>query len=260
MPSVVARIGVGRLALLAVAVLAALLALTFLARGKSVREQDRAHHVVNLASSTSTAPPASATASVGAMDSEIGQAHAEARSAVNHQLAPAPSAASTTSAPSPGIPSDAQVRREVHMLQQSQGVAGSRAKLRADGTAVPPRSAPGVVKDVIRAGNEITDFPYIWGGGHGSFIDNGYDCSGSVSYALAGGGLLGSPMVSGAFMRWGKPGPGKWITIEASNGHVYMYVAGLRFDTSGRSGPRGSRWQAAQRSNAGFVAVHPPGL
>ena len=146
------------------------------------------------------------------------------------------------------------------MLQQSGGVAGSRARLNADGTATPPRNAPEAVKRVIRAGNEIADFPYIWGGGHGSFIDNGYDCSGSVSYALAGGGLLKSPMVSGAFARWGDPGPGKWITIEASAGHVYMYVAGLRYDTSGRSGPRGSRWQAAARSNAGFTAVHPPGF
>src|SRR2546423_1999764 len=146
------------------------------------------------------------------------------------------------------------------MRQQPGGVAGSRARLNADGTATPPRNAPEAVKRVIRAGNEIADFPYIWGGGHGSFIDNGYECSGSVSYALAGGGLLKSPMVSGAFARWGDPGPGRWITIEASAGHVYMYVAGLRYDTSGRSGPRGSRWQAAARSNAGFTAAHPPSI
>src|SRR5437867_11680917 len=146
------------------------------------------------------------------------------------------------------------------MLQQSEGVPGARAKLRSDGTAVPPRSAPAVVKAVIRAGNEIAKFPYIWGGGHGSFVDNGYDCSGSVSYALAGGGLLRAPMTSGAFMNWGAAGPGKWITIAANGGHVYMYVAGLRFDTSGRSGPRGSRWQRAARPNGGFVARHPPGL
>jgi cell wall-associated NlpC family hydrolase len=113
---------------------------------------------------------------------------------------------------------------------------------------------------MIAAGNEIAKFPYIWGGGHGSFIDNGYDCSGSVSYVLAAAGLLKSPLTSGSFMSWGKPGPGKWVTIAASGGHVYMYIAGLRFDTSGRSGPRGSRWQTALRSNAGFVLRHPPGL
>ena len=113
---------------------------------------------------------------------------------------------------------------------------------------------------MIEGGNAIYNFPYIWGGGHGSFVDKGYDCSGSVSYALANAGLLNRPLVAADFMHWGQPGRGKWITIEASGGHVYMYVAGLRYDTSGRSGPRGSRWQTAPRSNAGFVAVHPPGL
>ena len=258
MPSVVARIGIGRLALFAVPVLAALLALTFLAGGKSsVRQQSRANHVLSL--DAPAGPPASATASVGGVDSEIGLAHAERRSAVHHRLAPgrAKNAASVTDRPAPGAPTDAQIKRE---LRHEGAGLGSKAMVLADGTAVAPFNAPAVVQAVIAGGNQIFDFPYIWGGGHGSFIDKGYDCSGSVSYALWYGGLLDRPMVSGAFTRWGKPGPGKWITIEASNGHVYMYVAGLRFDTSGRSGPRGSRWQRASRSNAGFVAVHPPGL
>jgi cell wall-associated NlpC family hydrolase len=116
------------------------------------------------------------------------------------------------------------------------------------------------VARVIAGGNEIAKFPYIWGGGHGSFIDNGYDCSGSVSYALAAGGLLDRPLTSGALASYGKPGPGKWITIYANGGHVYMVVAGLRFDTSGRSGPRGTRWQTPMRTNAGFSVRHPPGL
>ncbi|MEA2374370.1 MAG: peptidoglycan DL-endopeptidase CwlO, partial [Thermoleophilaceae bacterium] len=128
------------------------------------------------------------------------------------------------------------------------------------GRAAAPRAPPDRVARVIAGGNEIADFPYIWGGGHGSFVDNGYDCSGSVSYALAAGGMLRSPLTSGALAHWGAPGRGKWITIYANGGHVYMYVAGLRFDTSGRSGPRGSRWQAAARPNGGFVARHPPGL
>jgi cell wall-associated NlpC family hydrolase len=113
---------------------------------------------------------------------------------------------------------------------------------------------------VIAGGNAIADFPYVWGGGHGSFQDSGYDCSGSVSYALAAAGLLDSPMASGPFMKYGEPGRGKWITIYANGGHMFMVVGGLRFDTSGRSGKNGSRWQAAPRSLNGFVARHPPGL
>jgi hypothetical protein len=113
---------------------------------------------------------------------------------------------------------------------------------------------------VIAAGNSIANFPYRWGGGHASFVDNAYDCSGSVSYALAAAGLLGAPVTSGELMQWGVPGPGKWISVYANDGHTYMYVAGLRFDTSGRAGPFGSRWQAAARSNAGFAARHWPGL
>ena len=180
-------------------------------------------------------------------DAEAAQSYAESRStAKKHPKARAPrsNGASTTSAPSPGVPSDSEVKRELKMLERGgPGAPGGRAILLPDGTAQAP-----------------ANFPYIWGGGHGSFQDNGYDCSGSVSYALAGGGLLKSPLVAADFMNWGDPGPGKWITIEASGGHVYMYVAGLRFDTSGRSGPRGSRWQTAQRTNSVFVARHPPGL
>ncbi|HEV2752641.1 MAG TPA: peptidoglycan amidohydrolase family protein, partial [Solirubrobacteraceae bacterium] len=87
----------------------------------------------------------------------------------------------------------------------------------------------------------------------------GYDCSGSVSYALASGGLLDAPMASGAYMRWGKPGKGKWVTIYTNPGHMFMEVAGVRFDTSGR-GRTGSRWQRDRRSTAGYTARHPPGL
>ena len=91
-------------------------------------------------------------------------------------------------------------------------------------------------------------------------MDNAYDCSGSVSYALAAAGLVAQPLTSGDLMSWGAPGPGKWISVYASAGHTYMYVAGVRFDTSGRDGPLGSRWQPAARDNAGFVVRHWPGL
>ena len=174
---------------------------------------------------------------------------------------------SATRRASSGAPSDAEIRRELQQFRQvlrSPGAAGAlpegeRARVRSDGTAVAPRDAPDVVKEVIRAGNMIAKTPYLWGGGHGGWEDTGYDCSGSVSFALAGAGLLDRPMTSGQYMSWGDSGPGEWITIYAHGGHMFMVVAGLRFDTSGRS-DRGTRWQAASRSTAGFTVVHPPGL
>jgi cell wall-associated NlpC family hydrolase len=161
--------------------------------------------------------------------------------------------------------SDAEVRQELaefrkYLATQSPAVGGPVAKVLPDGSAIAPRHAPGVVKAIINAGNQIALTPYIWGGGHGAWADKGYDCSGSVSFALAGAGLLESPLTSGNFMSYGEPGPGKWVTIYASDGHVFMYVAGLRFDTSGRGANKGTRWQSNLRSTAGFVAVHPPGL
>jgi hypothetical protein len=128
-----------------------------------------------------------------------------------------------------------------------------------DGRAVAPRDAPQIVRDVINAGNVIAKTPYLWGGGHGSWSSVGYDCSGSVSFALAGAGLLDSPLTSGLLAKWGAAGPGHWITIYANAGHVFMFVAGLRFDTGGLGG-NGTRWQPTLRSTAGFVARHPEGL
>jgi cell wall-associated NlpC family hydrolase len=127
------------------------------------------------------------------------------------------------------------------------------------GYARAPANAPPAIQQVIAAGNQIARAPYLWGGGHGEWQDKGYDCSGSVSYALAAGGMLGYTLTSGQLMDWGAPGPGKWLTIYANKGHVFMYVAGLRFDTSG-AGDHASRWQLAPRTAAGFVARHYPGL
>jgi len=135
---------------------------------------------------------------------------------------------------------------------------GQTATVGPDGLAVAPASAPPAIHAVIAAGNKIATTPYIYGGGHGKWEDAGYDCSGSVSYALHGGGLLEASMPSGGFMSWGKPGPGQWITIYAHGGHVYMTVAGLRFDTSGRS-KAGTRWQKDMRSAKGYTVVHPDG-
>ena len=132
-----------------------------------------------------------------------------------------------------------------------------RAKLLSNGTAVAPSDAPPAVKAVIAAGNRIAKKPYVYGGGHGRWNDRGYDCSGSVSYALHGGGLLRSAMPSGGFTSYGARGRGRWITTYAHGGHMYMVVAGLRFDTSGASP---SRWQSDMRSPAGYTVRHPQGL
>ena len=141
----------------------------------------------------------------------------------------------------------------------AQQIEGATAQLTEDGLAIPPADAPEVVKQVIAAGNEIASKPYRYGGGHGEWEDTGYDCSGSVSFALHGGGLLDAPMPSGSFTSWGEAGEGQWITIYANGGHMYMTVAGLRFDTSGR-GKTGSRWQRDDRSPSGFTVRHPEGL
>jgi cell wall-associated NlpC family hydrolase len=138
-------------------------------------------------------------------------------------------------------------------------VSGRVAKLDSHGMAHPPRSAPAPVKAAIWAGNRIQHKPYRWGGGHGNWKDRGYDCSGSVSYVLHAGGLLTSPLVSGAFARWGKAGRGRWITIAANGGHAFVYLAGLRLDTSG-SGGRGPRWRLEPRTTSGFRLRHPAGL
>ena len=138
------------------------------------------------------------------------------------------------------------------------GVPGEPAILNADGTATAPASAPLAVQQIIAAGNEIASKPYRYGGGHTlKWKDTGYDCSGSVSYALHGADLLDSPLPSGNFETWGEAGQGQWVTIYARGDHMYMIVAGLRFDTSGA---KPSRWQTTTRSSKGFVVRHPTGL
>lgn len=137
---------------------------------------------------------------------------------------------------------------------------GAVAKLRANGrTAVAPKSAPPPVKAMIRAANSLTRKPYKWGGGHGKWNDRGYDCSGAVSFVLRAGGLVDTSMVSGTLAKWGKKGKGRWIQIYANKGHVFMVVAGLRFDTSGM-GERGPRWRTEPRGTKGFRLRHPAGL
>jgi cell wall-associated NlpC family hydrolase len=134
------------------------------------------------------------------------------------------------------------------------------AVLAPDGkTAIAPVDAPPAVKAAIAAANRIVGKPYRYGGGHARFLDSGYDCSGTVSFALRGARLLTSPLPSSRFMSWGERGAGQWITVYAHGGHAYAVIAGLRLDTAG-PGERGPRWRTQMRSTAGFVARHPFGL
>jgi peptidoglycan hydrolase-like protein with peptidoglycan-binding domain len=137
-------------------------------------------------------------------------------------------------------------------------VPGTRARLLPGGLAAAPRDAPAEVKQVIAAGNEIARLPYKWGGGHGAWRDTGYDCSGSTTYAFRTTFRRGRDPTCG-YSNWGLPGEGRWITVYANSGHVFMVVAGLRFDTSGLR-IAGSRWTDQQRDVSSFVARHPPGF
>ena len=163
-------------------------------------------------------------------------------------------------------PVEAQSGRDVRQLEDLASGAASgkddvlvKAEVLKNGVALPPLEAPAEVRAIFEAGNTIARSPYKWGGGHGKWQDNGYDCSGSVSYALAAAGLLNAPQASGPLMRYGKPGKGKWITIYSNPGHVWMVVAGVRFDTVAR-GQTGSRWINDMTSTSGYVARHPPGF
>ncbi len=129
-----------------------------------------------------------------------------------------------------------------------------------DGTLPIPANVPAAVQRAIAGANEIADFPYVYGGGHASFIDSAYDCSGSVSYVLAAAGLLSRPEDSTELESWGAKGPGRYMTIYTNAGHAYMYIDGVLYDTAGRSGPYTSRWQVGAADNEGFAARHWPGL
>lgn len=145
-------------------------------------------------------------------------------------------------------------------LVTSRTVAGKVAMLRADGKAAIPRGAPKRVRVLIAHANQIVGKPYKWGGGHAKLVDRGYDCSGAVSYPLIKAGMLRSPMVSGAFKRWGSAGEGRWISVYAHKGHVYVEVAGLRLDTSSVGDTRertGVRWRPVIGKRPGFTPRHP---
>ena len=178
---------------------------------------------------------------------------------------PAPEEQTPARDPKPTAPATSQAPRpeELPTLPDAASSDGddvlSKAEVLRNGVALPPLEAPPEVRAIFEAGNTIARSPYKWGGGHGKWQDNGYDCSGSVSYALAAAGLLDAPLASGPLMRWGKPGKGKWITIYSNPGHVFMVVAGVRFDTVAR-GQTGSRWINSMTDTSRYVARHPEGF
>jgi peptidoglycan hydrolase-like protein with peptidoglycan-binding domain len=160
----------------------------------------------------------------------------------------------------PALPPPAQPAQPAPDPNPPATAPGDKATITSDGMAVAPASAPQAVKDIIAAGNKIAKLPYRYGGGHNeSFQDTAYDCSGSVSYALHGANLISSPLPSGDLESWGQGGKGSWVTVYANAGHAWMTVAGLRYDTSGRS-DGGSRWQSDMRDTGDYVARHPNNL
>jgi cell wall-associated NlpC family hydrolase len=173
------------------------------------------------------------------------------------ETAPEGGIAEEDAAPRPTAPASGTKRRAGAQSAVSGGTRNATAL--DNGVALPPLDAPAAVLKIIEAGNVIARTPYKWGGGHGRFLDDGYDCSGSVSFALYAAGLIEGPRNSSGLMRWGKPGKGTWVTIYSNPGHVFMEVAGIRFDTSGAR-RTGSRWQNDRRGGAGYVARHPDGL
>jgi cell wall-associated NlpC family hydrolase len=166
-------------------------------------------------------------------------------------------------------PEDARVMRQAMSAKFSytgddepttETAPGGKATISSDGLhAVAPADAPTEVQEAITAANRIVGKPYKYGGGHGKWEDSGYDCSGTVSYALHGAGLLDSPLASGDFGGWGVSGKGSWISVYYNGGHAYAIIAGLRLDTSG-SGGRGPRWHTDLRSGSGYDVTHWRGL
>ncbi|WP_288037390.1 hypothetical protein, partial [Acidiphilium sp.] len=203
------------------------------------------------------------------LDEQAAQSHTQARLAsVNArtqklqqeyaaQVAAARAAAAAAAAAAAQRADQASQQASQQATQQVNQQAGGVA-INSGATVQAPAGAPAAVKEMIAAGNLIATLPYIWGGGHGSFSALGCDCSGSVSFVLNAGGLLSSPEVSGWFESYGDPGPGQWVTIYANAGHVWMEIAGWRFDTVALA-EGGTRWSQGGGEYAGFVVRHPAG-
>jgi hypothetical protein len=203
-------------------------------------------------------PPAEGQAPAGA-ESEPPDAPTEAEAAAPEEggSIPPASAGSNGTYVSPDKAGAGDLTAKAPALQGAD-VNGTSATY-VSGIVLPPAAAPERVKGVINAANTIVGRPYVWGGGHGSWYSSGYDCSGAVSFALAGGGFLSHPLSSVPLESWGAPGPGRWITVYANAEHAYAVIAGFRWDTVGDARGTGPRWHPAGAVPTGFVARHPPG-
>jgi cell wall-associated NlpC family hydrolase len=202
-------------------------------------------------------------------DPTIGKAHPQAVEPIAGAASPAGAgAAGSPGSVSVGPPSgggalaqptsDAQIKAD--LAASGLNPNPKQATLTPDGLAIPPIDAPPAVVEIINAGNQIARLPYHWGGGHGIYVDTGYDCSGSISFVFAAARLLNTTLTSGELINWGTAGPGKWITVFANNGHTFMYIAGLRFDTVALA-QTGTRWSNRSATEPDKFAVrHPPGL
>jgi hypothetical protein len=221
-----------------------------------------------LAAIASTTP---ADEALGALGDGLVLMEARSRIDARAEAAPAPSpppAAPTDPAKMPpasagsngtAIPRHSVAAGKKIFAHTRAGGDGSTSIL-LTGIALAPPDAPEAVKGVIANANTIVGRPYVWGGGHASFYSNSYDCSGAVSFALFGGGLIPRPLTSSELEGWGAPGPGRWITVYANAGHTFAEIAGLRWDTVGDEKGSGPRWHLATTDTSGFVVRHPPGL
>lgn len=174
----------------------------------------------------------------------------------------APGQATSASATGPADPTGGSPVVASGAAKPDLLVPGHTARI-IGGFAAAPMDAPAAVQEIIWSGNQIVGLPYIFGGGHASFVSPGYDCSGTVSFALHGASLLSTPMDSTEFETWQSHGVGTWVTVFANGGHAYMTVAGVRLDTSSANDPsnlQGPRWRPLRPENVGFVVRHPQGL
>ena len=179
----------------------------------------------------------------------------------------APASAQTTGGTGYESPETQRQKRAAAYKAAQRAITGPVGTILPDGTAVAPPEAPPQVHAAVQAANKIVDKPYKYGGGHAKVEDTGYDCSGTISYALGkpGANILedGIPLDSSSFMRWGERGPGQWITVYTNPGHAYVVIAGMRLDTSAAgdpSGRKGPRWRPTLRSSRGFRVRHFEGL
>ncbi len=215
--------------------------------------------------SQQSGPPS--TAGSAGTGGGLPRAHPQAVEPVAGQVSPSSSAQGPTSVsvgPSTGAVAQPVSNAQIDQELRASGLTAdpNQATLTPDGLAIPPIDAPPAVQAVIQAGNEIAHLPYRWGGGHVTYEDTAYDCSGSISFVFEAAHLLSSSTVSGNLMSFGAAGPGKWITVFANPGHTFMYVAGLRFDTVALA-ETGSRWSDRSADESGlssFSVRHPPGL